>query len=405
MAGADGMKRYVVPRIAEGVFSVGVRDRDRRMFDAFVPLPAGTSYNSYLVLGKKKHALVDTVDRGFEGELLGKMEQLSDMPGLDYVIMNHAEPDHAGAIPAVMEAAPKALLVASHRGAHMAKTFFHVPDGRILLVKEGDMLDLGGLTLSFIEAPMLHWPETMFTYLREEGVIFSCDFFGAHTSSGICDEDVDDIQHMAKRYFGQVMMPFRSQGKKAIERLAGMNLRVIAPGHGPVYKNPKKVLDAYRLWTSGITEEKALVAYVSMWSSTAAIAGALAEELTAEGIDVKVHNLALSDPGELAADLVDSRALAIGSPTFHGGLHPLAIQFMNTVRSLGPPARCGAFFGSYGWAGGAMKAASEFFAHLGIEMAGGLEIHGPPQEKDMLAAADLGRQLAGKIKGTSGGKE
>lgn len=373
------------------------------MLDALVPLPSGTTCNSYLVMGKKKHALVDTVSPGFGGELLARLDQLTDVAGLDFVVMNHAGPDHAGAVPAVMKAAPEALLVASHKGAQMARTFHHVPEGRILPVKEGDMLDLGGATLSFIEAPMLPRPETMFTYLREAGVLFSCDFFGAHTSYGICDEDVDDIQHLAKRHFGQAMMPFRAQGKNALERLSGMRIDVIAPGHGPVYKNPQKALDGYRAWTSGITEEKALIAFVSMVSSTAAMAGAFAEELMAGGIDVKVHDLALADAGELAADMVDSRALVLGSPTYHGGLHPMALGFMNMVTSLRPPAKYAAFFGSHGWSGGALKNATELFAHAGIRTEGGLEIYGPPQDKDMLACADLARQLAAKIKGTNEG--
>ena len=397
------MIRYVVPRLSEGVFSVGARDRDRRMFDALVPLPAGTSYNCYLVMGKKKHALVDTVHPSFGGGLLGRINQLSELSGLDYVIMNHAEPDHAGALPAVMEAAPKAILVASHKGARMAKTFYNVADNRMLLVKEGDMLDLGGLTLSFIEAPWLHWPETMFTYLREDGILFSCDFFGAHTSYGICDEDVDELPMLAKRYFGQILLPFRAQGKKAVERLAGMNIKVIAPGHGPVYKNPEKVLGAYRTWTSGITEEKAVVAYVSMWSSTASLVDVLAEELVSEGIDVKLHNLAISDAGELAADLVDSRAIVLGSPTVHGGLHPLALNAMNMVKTIRPPARHGAFLGSYGWGGGALKAASELFAHAGLRMAGALEINGPPRGKDIMDVTGLARALAGRIRESGDG--
>jgi flavorubredoxin len=392
------MRKYVVPRIAEGVYSVGARDTGRRMSDASVPLPAGTTYNSYLVLGRKKHALVDTVAHGFEGDLLARIDQPSDLDGLDFVVMNNAGPDHAGAIPAVMKAAPKALLVASHRGAQMAKAFFGVQDDRMLLVKEGDILDLGGITMSFMDAPMLPSPDTMFTYLREEGVLFSGDFFAAHTSYGICDEDVGDIVHLARRHFGQALMPFRAQGKKALDRLAGLNVNVMAPGHGPVYKNPKKALDAYKAWISGATEEKALIAYASMRSSTAAMAGALAEELLGNGIDVKLHNLAVAEVGELAADMVDCRAVVLGSPTYHGGLHPLAAGFMNMVTTLHPPARLAAFFGSHGWSGGASKAASEHFLRAGMDMAGSLEVHGPPQERDLLACANLARTIAGKMK-------
>jgi len=395
------MRKLVVPRIAEGVYSVGARDADRRMSDASVPLPAGTTYNSYLVLGKKKHALVDTVAPGFEGDLVARINQPSDMDGLDYLVLNNAGPDHAGAIPAIMNAAPKALLVASHRGAQMAKAFYRVPDDRMLLVKEGDMLDLGGITMSFIEAPMLPSPETMLTYLREEGVLFSGDLFAAHTSYGICDEDVGDIVHLAKRHFGQAIMPFRAQAKKALDRLAGLNVNVIAPGHGPVYKNPEKALDAYLPWTSGVTEEKALIAYASMRSSTAAMAGALAEELLGNGIDVKLHNLAVAEAGDLAADMVDCRAVVLGSPTYHGGLHPLALGFMNMVTTLHPPARWAAFFGSHGWSGGASKAASELFSRAGMDMAGTLDVLGPPQERDLLACANLARTVAGKMQNAS----
>lgn len=393
------MRRLVVPRIAEGVYSVGARDPDRRRTDASVPLPAGTTYNSYLVLGKKKHALVDTVAPGFEGDLLARVNQPTDLEGLDYIVMDHAGPDHAGALQAVLKAAPRAILVASHAGARMARMHFDVPEQRMLLVKEGDMLDLGGATLSFIEAPMLPRPDTMFTYLREQAILFSGDFFAAHTSYGICDEDVDNIVHLAKRHFGQALMPFRAQAKKALERFAGVRIDVIAPGHGPVYKNPQKVLDAYRTWASGATEPKALVAYASMRSSTASMASALAEELMGEGVDAKLHNLASADPGEIAADMVDSRALVVGSPAYHGGLHPLALAFMDSVRYLRPPAVLGAFFGTFGWSGGALKNAAELFSRAGIGMAGGLEVHGPPQEKDMHSLADLARQLAGKIKG------
>ena len=392
------MRRLVVPRIAEGIYSVGARDPDRRQMDASVPLPAGTTYNSYLVLGKNKHALVDTVAPGFDCDLLARIDQPTDLEGLDYIVMDHAGPDHAGALQAVLKAAPHAILVASHAGARMARTLLNVPEQRMLQVKEGDMLDLGGATLSFIEAPMLPRPETMFTYLREEGILFSGDFFAAHTSYGICDEDVEDIVHLAMRHFGLSLMPFRAQGRKALERLAGVRINVIAPGHGPVHKNPQRMLDAYRTWTSGATEPKALVAYVSMRSSTASMAAALAEELMGEGIDAKLHNLASADAGEMAADMVNSRAIVVGSPAYHGGLHPLALAFMDSVNYLRPPAVLGAFFGTFGWSGGALGNARELFSRAGIGMAGGLEVHGPPQEKDMHSIADLARQLAGKMK-------
>jgi len=389
--------KYVVPNLADDVYSVGARDWDRRMFDALIPLPAGTTYNSYLVLGRKK-ALIDTVNPGFEPELLGKLDQLMDLPTLDYVVMNHAEPDHAGAIPAVMAAAPGARLVATRKGAEMARVLYGVPDDRVLEIGDGDTLDLGGHTLRFIEAPWLHWPETMFTYLSERRMLFSCDFFGAHTAHGICDGDVLELPWLARRYFGEIMMPFRSMGKKALEKIASLDIRVIAPGHGPVYRNPGKILESYRLWTSGETAEKAVLIYVSMWGSTSSMIRTMAESLTNEGIDVKLHNLAVADIGELAADLVDSRAIVLGSPTVLGGMHPLALHAANLVRALRPPVRVGAVLSSYGWSGGALKAASEVLGATGIQLCGSLEVRGPPSGPDHAAIVDLACRLAERIR-------
>jgi len=392
------MTRYVVPQLADGVYAVGSRDNDRRMFDALIPLPHGTTYNSYVVVGKKT-ALIDTVNPGFEMELIAKLHQLVEVADIDYIVMNHAEPDHAGSIPAVMAAAPRAVLVASEKGAEMARIYYGVPEERMRRVKEGDTIDLGGKTLRFIDAPFLHWPETMFTYLVEDGMLFSCDFFGAHTAYGICDEDVDDILGLARSYFGEIMMPFRTPGKKALDKLATLDIKVIAPSHGPVYKNPQKILGAYREWTAGATAEKAIIAYVSMWGSTAAMVRTMAEELVNAGIDVKLHNLALVDLGALAADLVDSRAVVLGTPTVLGGMHPLALHAVNLIKALRPPLKYGAVLSSFGWNGGALKSAAELLGPTGMQVAGAVEIRGPPTEKDHIAVAELARKLAGMIRG------
>jgi flavorubredoxin len=240
------MKRYNVPEISEGVFWVGTKDFNRRIFDALIPLPQGTSYNAYLVKGKEKTALVDTVNPGFEKELIEKIGQITDPTDLDYIVMNHAEPDHANAIPYIMQASKEAVLITTEKGAKMAKIFHRVPDERIKTVKDGDAIELGGKTLKFIEAPMLHWPETMFTYLIENKVLFPCDFFGAHTAFGIYDDDVEEIIPVAKRYFGEIMMPFRNMGKKALDKIKNLEIKLIAPSHGPIYKNPERILEAYQ---------------------------------------------------------------------------------------------------------------------------------------------------------------
>lgn len=206
-------------KLAENVYWVGAKDWNRRLFDALIPLPKGTSYNAYLIIGKNKKALIDTVNPGFEKELEEKISNLTNLKEIDYIIMNHAEPDHAGAIPYMMQINSKAKLVTSIRGAKMAQTFYRVPENRIIPVKDQETMDLGGgKTLRFIEAPMLHWPETMFTFLQEDGILFPCDFFGAHLAGGVYDADVEDLLVHAQRYFGEIMMPFRAMGQKALEK-------------------------------------------------------------------------------------------------------------------------------------------------------------------------------------------
>ena len=389
---------YHVPEISEGVFWVGAKDWNRRIFDALIPLPSGTTYNAYLVKGEEKTALIDSVNPGFEGELLAKINQVADLADLDYVIMNHAEPDHASTIPHILRVAKKVKLVTTEKGAKMAQIYYSTPEERIMTVRDGDTLELGGKTLKFIEAPWLHWPETMFTYLVENKVLFSCDFFGTHTALGFYDEDVEDVISLAKRYFGEIMMPFRSMGRKALEKIEKLEIEMIAPSHGPIYRNPDRVLEAYKKWTAGETEEKAIVVYVSMWGSTEAMVKAMVETLMAEGVEVSLHDLQTADIGEIAKDLVDSRAIVLGTPTVLGGMHPLAIYAAHLVKALRPPLKYAAVLSSYGWGGGAVKQALEVLGPTKIEPVGSVEVNGPPSDEDFRKIAELGKQLSSKIK-------
>ncbi|MCC6005870.1 MAG: FprA family A-type flavoprotein, partial [Thermofilum sp.] len=288
-----------VLELVENVYWVGVRDWNRKLFDALFTLPRGTSYNAYLVVGEKASALIDTVNPGFEKELEEKVKSVIPPEALEYVVMNHAEPDHAGAIPRIMEIAPKAKLVTSRSGAKMAQVYYHVPRERILPVADGDRVSLGGKALRFIEAPMLHWPETMFTYLEEDGILFSCDFFSAHLAGGVYSDEVEDYIVHAQRYWGEIMMPFRRAAQKALEKIAQLEIRVIAPGHGPIHRKPKPILEAYSRWAAGETRTKVTLAYVSMWNSTEAMVKQMAETLASEGVEIVLYNLAIADIGDL----------------------------------------------------------------------------------------------------------
>jgi flavorubredoxin len=387
-----------VLRVGDNVFWVGVRDWSRRLFDALIPLPRGTSYNSYLVIGRDGKALIDTVNPGFEVELEEKVRSLTVPEEIDYLVMNHAEPDHAGAIPHMMRIASEARLIASGRGAKMAQIYYHVPSERIRVVGDCETISLGDKTLRFIEAPMLHWPETIFTYLEEDKILFPCDFFGSHLAGGVYSDEVEDLLVHAQRYWGEIMMPFRVMAQRALERIAGLEIRLIAPSHGPIHRKPELILNAYKRWAAGETRQKAVVAYVSMWNSTEAMVKQMAETLANEGIEVSLHNLALTDIGDLARDLVDSRAIILGAPTVLGGAHPLALYAAHLFKALRPPTRFAVLLSSYGWGGGAARQIQELFSGLKIDVVGAVEINGPPTKENMRQIGDIGKALGKKIK-------
>ena len=387
-----------VAEISENVYWVGIRDWNRRLFDALIPLPKGTTYNAYLIIGESKKALVDTVNPGFEKELEEKIRKLVDPSEIDYIIMNHAEPDHAGAIPYVMSINSKAKLVTSNRGAKMAQTFYKVPEERIIAVRDQETISLGNKTLRFIEAPMLHWPETMFTYLQENKILFPCDFFGSHIASGLYEDEVEDLIVLAQRYFGEIMMPFRIMGQRAMEKIKDLEIEMIAPSHGPIHRNPERILKAYKKWVNGETKQKAIIVYVTMWNSTEKMIQPIANTLTSEGVEIVLYDLTLSDIGDVAKDLVDSRAIVLGAPTVLGGMHPLAVYATYLVKALRPPLKYGVVLSSYGWGGGAVKHTQEVLGPLKMEVVGAMEINGPPTKNDITKIIEIGKTLAKKIK-------
>ncbi|AKB55257.1 MULTISPECIES: FprA family A-type flavoprotein [Methanosarcina] len=392
------MEIYSVPEIAKDVFWVGAKDWSRRMFDALVPLPQGTSYNAYLVKGEEKTALIDTVNPGFEEEFEEKINLVSSLEKLDYLIMNHAEPDHASAIRFIMDRTPDSVLVTTERGVKMASLYHDLPDDRVKVVADGNTIDLGGKNLHFIEAPWLHWPETMFTYLPEGRVLFPCDFFGAHTAQGVYDEDLEELIPLAKSYYGEIMMPFGKMGAKALEKIKDLDIAIIAPSHGPIYKNPQRILEPYAKWTTGKTENKALIVYVSMWGSTKIMVRTIAETLLKEGIDVRIYDLEVANTGDIARELVDSRAVILGTPTVLAGMHPLALYGTYLVKALKPPAKYGVILGSFGWGGGALKQAGEILVPSKMEIVGTLQVKGKPREEDLNKVEEIGLELARKMK-------
>ena len=394
------MSTQALNEIVPSVFWVGASDWHRRMFDSLISLPYGTSYNAYLVVGKNKIALIDTVWTPFADLLLSKIGKIVKTEKIDYLVMNHAEPDHSGSIPEVLSVAKNAKLVAMKRGIGMAKVYYDVPDERMLEVKEGDTIDLGGKTLRFIEAPWLHWPETIFTYLVEDSILFPCDFFGSHIAvSCLFDDEVDDLLlPEAKRYYADIMMPFPVFVKKALDKIKDLDIKMIAPSHGVVYRNPKRILDAYEMWARGPLKLKVVILYVSMWGSTEALEKTIEEAIAEEGIETVPYNLVVSDLSHLSRDLVDASAIIIGSPTYINGAHPIALTATEFIRGQKPRTKLVAIFGSYGWGGGAASQIEDRLKQSGFQIIETLECRGPPKEADLERARKLGKLIAQKIK-------
>jgi len=384
-------------QVIPGVYWVGVKDWERKIFDALIPLPQGTSYNAYLVVGEKATALIDTVNPGFEEDLWQKISAVVDPTTVDYVIMNHAEPDHAGALPWILAHAPKAKVLLTEKGREMALRLYHLSPERMEIVRDGDSLDLGGKTLHFVEVPFVHWPETMFTFLPEGRILFPCDFFGAHTAKGFYADGVPDIEKLAKSYFGEIMMPYRRAAQRALAKALELKPAIIAPSHGPIWFDPMPILTWYEKWTAGETEPKVLIAYVSMWGATEKLIQIAMDSLQAAGVKVTVYDLVRADLGALCAELVDSRALVFGAPTVLGGLHPLAAFVLDLIRALKPPVRFVLFLSSHGWAGGATRHFQEALASLDAELLGLVDVPGHPGLQEEEQVRTLSQNLAQKV--------
>ncbi|MCB7128884.1 MAG: FprA family A-type flavoprotein [Candidatus Brocadiales bacterium] len=385
--------------IAPGIFWVGVLDRERTLFDSFMKLRYGTTYNAYLIVGREKVALVDTVSVGFGDLLLKKISEIVKPEAIDYVVMNHAEPDHGGVIPGVLSLAGGATLLASKKGLSAAKLYYDVPENRMEAVGEETRIDLGGKTLRFIDAPWLHWPETMFTYCEEDKAVFTCDFLGAHVAAdSIYEDEIGEIVlSEAKRYYGEIMMVFIKPVMKALDKLKELDIKIVAPSHGPVYRNPQPILDAHEEWTRGPLKAKAVVIYVSMYGSTATLAQTVIDALKEEGIEVAAFNMVEADASNIVSDLVDCSAIVFGSPAFYGGMHPKLATPVEVIRSIRPRGKMLATFGSYGWGAGAAKEIKTRLVPTGFDVIETLEIQGPPKVDVLERARAFGKTIANKI--------
>ncbi len=387
-----------VKKIKKDIYWVGAIDWDRRLFDELIPLPEGTSYNAYLIKGQKKTALIDTVDPTKEDDLLDNLDDL-EIEHLDYIVVNHAEQDHSGAIPLMLELYSEAKIVTNQKCKKMLMEHLLIKEDRIITVNDNDTISLGGKTLKFIFAPWVHWPETMLTYLEEDKILFSCDLFGAHLAeSNLWVDDESKVYLAAKRYYAEIMMPFRSNIKRHLEKLKDLEIKTIAPSHGQIYSHPEFILSAYKEWISDEVENEVIIPYISMHGSVEEMVYILTEELMRKGITVKPFNLSRTDIGALAIALVDAATIVIASPTVLTGAHPKVVSAVYLANALRPKLRYASVIGSYGWGGKMLENISAMIGNLKVEILSPVIVRGYPKEEDYNSLIRLAGEIAEKHK-------
>jgi flavorubredoxin len=383
-------------QIKNNIHWIGAIDWDRRLFDALIPLPDGTSYNSYLVHGSQKVALIDTVDPSMTHVL---MTHLENVPVIDYVITNHAEQDHAGSIPQVLEKYPDAKVVTTPKGRDLLAILLLIPEDRFITVSDGETLSLGDKTLEFIHAPWVHWPETMLTYLREDKILFSCDLFGSHlATTDLYMSNEWQVHEAAKRYFAEIMMPFGSSIEKHLEKLKSHKIDIIAPSHGPLSNKPAFIMEAYRSWVSGQLKNIVVLPYISMHGSTQKMVDYFVGALVDKGVTVKQFDLAATDIGKLAIALVDAATMVIGTPTVLVGPHPNIAHATFVANALRPRLRFISIIGSYGWGSKAVEQLAGMIPNLKAEVLTPVLSKGFPTEEVFKALDNLASAIAEKHK-------
>ncbi|WP_156161090.1 MULTISPECIES: FprA family A-type flavoprotein [unclassified Methanosarcina] len=389
--------------LVRGVYWVGAIDWNGRDFHGFTT-PGGTTYNSYLVVGEKT-ALIDTVKAPFAGEMLRRITRIIDPSKLDYIVVNHMELDHAGSL-AELKKQTDAKILITRRGVDILKGYFRDSGSEnwdLEVVQTGDQLDLGGKTLMFLEATMLHWPDSMETFLKEDRILFSNDGFGQHiATSKRYDFEVGDVIPEAAEYYANILMPFHMPLLRFLGILENMGIEPlqIAPSHGIIWKQDlKKILEAYRAWANGEVKEKVLVIYDTMWGSTEIMANEIAETVREAGVEVKLLNLRKNTRSHIMKEMLDAAAFAVGSPTLNNGIFPTVGDFLVYIKGLRPQKKKAMAFGSYGWGGGAVKTIEQELKNAGIEvLEPGLQARYRPYEKELEKCRKLGEQLAALAK-------
>lgn len=383
-----------IKNINESVLYLGSKDVERKLFDQLIPLPQGTTYNNFLIKGSEKVALIDTIYPKKIGEFLKKLDE-ANITNIDYIISNHGEQDHTGALPALIERYPNAKIVTNQKCKENIECMLHIDESKFILVKDNDELSLGDKTLQFIIAPWVHWPDTMFTYLKEDGILFTCDYLGAHYTCGDVFADYSESLKLAcKRYYAEIMMPFRTLAHKYLSRVKELNPKIIAPSHGPIYDKPEFVLDLYEEWTGESVKNIVLIPYVSMYESTKLLVDRLVLALRAQNINVIPFDIVEEDDGELAMHLVDCATVVFGSSMVLAGPHPKSVYAAYLMNAIRPKVKFLSIIGSYGWGGNLTGVIESLLTTVKPEKLPYVLVKGRPLEADFVQIEELADEIA-----------
>ncbi|MEJ2280458.1 MAG: flavodoxin domain-containing protein [Candidatus Bathyarchaeota archaeon] len=390
--------------VLKDIFWVGTIDWNIRHFHGFsYSTQRGTTYNAYLIVDKKI-ALVDTVQHPFSSEMIEKIKEIIDPSKIDYIIANHVESDHSGSIKEILKLAPNATLVGTEKcKAGLEKHYFE--NWKFQTVKTGDTLNLGERILTFLEAPMLHWPDTMFTYIEKDALLLSNDGFGQHlASSKRFDDEVDQnvLMWEAAKYYANILWLYSSVVIRKIEEVQklGLKIRMIAPSHGVIWrKDPMKIITSYLKWAKGEAEKKVIIVYDTMWESTEKMAKEMLEGINDEGLEVKLYRLPVSDEGNIIGEMLETKGILVGSATINNGILSTVAPFLREIEGLRPRNKIAAAFGSYGWGGGATANIEKTLKNAGIEIiAPAMTVNWVPNKDELKKCYEYGREFAKKVK-------
>jgi flavorubredoxin len=394
----------MVTELIKDVYWVGVVDWELKHFHGHeLSTHRGSTYNSYLILDEKV-VLVDTVWAPFRDRFIENIREVIDPSKIDIVVANHSEPDHSGGLPEVMKYIPNATVVVSKRGEESIQGHYHQP-WNFKTVKTGDTISIGANELVFVEAPMLHWPDSMFSYLTGKNLLMPNDAFGQHYATAFrFNDEVDqkELYDEAVKYYANILTPFSHLVTKKIEELLALNLKVdmIAPSHGVIWReNPLQIVEAYQKWAAQMPNRSAVVLYDTMWQGTQRMAEAVGKGLAAGGVPYKIFYMSTSDRNDVVTEIFKAKAVVVGSPTLNNGLLPSITPILEEVRGLKFKNKVGAAFGSYGWSGESVKLIEEHLDRSKIPLVcPGVRAKWQPRAEDLDECERLGRSVADAVK-------